>query len=151
MLKRLDSPYGVGRHRGVWWKFKVEPLHIDCVLVAAQPGHGRRAGLFTDYTFAVWNDGALVPIAKAYSGLTDEEIDELDRFVRQHATERFGPVRGVQPQLVFELAFDSIRASSRHKAGFALRFPRISRWRRDKPPAEADTLTTVKALITTPG
>ena len=140
MLKRLDSAYGVGRVRGPWWKWKIEPYTIDAVLVYAQAGHGRRASLYTDYTFAVWHDDELVPFAKAYSGLTDEEIRTVDAWVRAHTLERFGPVRRVEPVLVFELAFEAIQASSRHKSGVAVRFPRILRWRTDKRAAEADTL-----------
>ncbi|MFM1769594.1 MAG: hypothetical protein RJA22_2123 [Verrucomicrobiota bacterium] len=151
MLKRLDSAYGTGRVRGSWWKWKVAPFTCDAVLVAAQPGHGRRATLFTDYTFAVWRGGELVPVAKAYSGLTDEEIDAVDAFVRAHTTGRFGPVRSVEPGLVFELAFEGIAPSTRHKSGLALRFPRMARWRRDKQPAEADTVETLLALAEVPG
>ncbi|MBV9463140.1 MAG: ATP-dependent DNA ligase, partial [Verrucomicrobiae bacterium] len=147
MLKRRDSPYRVGRVRGDWWKWKVDPYQIDAVLINAQPGHGKRASLFTDYTFGVWDQGELVPVAKAYSGLTDAEIREVDRFVRQHTRDRFGPVRVVEPQLVFELHFAGLQASGRHKSGVAVRFPRIGRWRRDKKPDEADTLETVKALL----
>jgi DNA ligase-1 len=147
MLKRWSSPYLSGRRRGHWWKWKVDPLTIDAVLVYAQPGSGRRASLLTDLTFAVWDQGELHPVAKAYSGLSDEEILELDRWIRRHTTERFGPVRGVEPTLVFELAFDRVAASTRHKSGVAVRFPRIARWRRDKPAAEADTLEQVRALI----
>jgi DNA ligase-1 len=150
MLKRLDSPYGVGRRRGDWWKWKVVPFTVDAVLIYAQPGHGRRAGLFTDYTFGVWDDGALVPFAKAYSGLSDEEIREVDAFVRRHTVDRFGPVRTVTPALVFELAFEGIQRSTRHKSGIAVRFPRMSRWRRDKRPEDADTLETVRALLDAP-
>jgi len=146
MLKRRDAPYGVGRVRGPWWKWKIEPYTIDAVLVYAQAGHGRRASLYTDYTFAVWRDGELVPFAKAYSGLTDDEIRKVDAWVRAHTLERFGPVRRVEPVLVFELAFEAIQASSRHKSGIAVRFPRIQRWRVDKPAAEADTLETLAAL-----
>jgi ATP-dependent DNA ligase len=143
MLKRLDSAYGVGRVRGPWWKWKIEPYTIDAVLVYAQAGHGRRASLYTDYTFAVWRDSELVPFAKAYSGLTDEEIRKVDAWIRAHTLERFGPVRRVEPALVFELAFEAIQASGRHKSGIAVRFPRILRWRTDKPAAEADTLETL--------
>lgn len=143
MLKRRDSAYGVGRVRGPWWKWKVAPYTIDAVLVYAQAGHGRRAALYTDYTFALWRDGELVPFAKAYSGLTDAEIRAVDAWVRAHTLERFGPVRRVSPELVFELAFEAIQASPRHKSGIAVRFPRILRWRRDKPPGEADTLATL--------
>ncbi len=150
MLKRSSSAYQVGRRRGDWWKWKVDPYSIDAVLIYAQPGHGRRSGLFTDYTFGVWQDGELMPVAKAYSGLTDEEIRQVDRFVRANTVERFGPVRAVKPELVFELAFEGIQASSRHKSGIAVRFPRISRWRKDKTPREADTLETVQALLNGP-
>lgn len=147
MLKRLDSPYGTGRQRGTWWKWKVAPFVCDAVLVAAQPGHGRRATLFTDYTFAVWRNTELVPVAKAYSGLTNEEINVLDAYVRGHTTGRFGPVRSVTPELVFELAFEGIQESTRHKSGLALRFPRISRQRTDKKPADADTVETLRQLL----
>ncbi len=152
MLKRLTSPYRVGRRRGDWWKWKVEPYSIDAVLIYAQRGSGRRAGLYTDYTFALWNGdergaGELVPFAKAYSGLTDAEIAEVDRFVRANTEDRFGPVRAVRPELVMEIAFESIQASGRHKSGVAVRFPRILRWRRDKGIAEADTLAALRALI----
>ena len=147
MLKRRGSPYRQGRVRGDWFKWKVEPLTLDAVMLYAQRGHGRRASLYTDYTFGVWHEGELVPIAKAYSGLSDKEITEVDRWIRQHTTERFGPVRAVDPDLVFELAFDAVRHSPRHRSGLALRFPRIARWRRDKLAAEADTLVGVKALL----
>lgn len=147
MLKWRDSAYGTGRQRGAWWKWKVDPLTIDAVLVYAQAGSGRRANLFTDYTFAVWRDDELVPIAKAYSGLSDREITTLDRWIRQHTVERFGPVRQVQPEQVFELAFEGINPSSRHKSGLALRFPRIARWRTDKLAADADQLDQVRALL----
>lgn len=147
MLKRLEAAYGVGRRTGDWWKWKVSPLTVDAVLVNAQAGHGRRAGLFTDYTFAVWDGETLVPFAKAYSGLTDVEIREVDRFVRANTREKFGPVRTVKPELVFELAFEGIQESARHKSGIAVRFPRISRWRRDKPVAEADSLETVRQML----
>ncbi len=147
MLKLVSSPYGSGRPRGAWWKWKVTPFTCDAVLVAAQPGHGRRATLFTDYTFAVWENGELVPVAKAYSGLTDDEIDQVDAFVRENTTGRFGPLRTVRPELVFELAFEGIQQSGRHRSGLALRFPRIARWRHDKPPAEADHAETLRALL----
>jgi DNA ligase-1 len=147
MLKKKNSPYGVGRRRGDWWKWKVDPLTIDAVLIYAQSGHGRRSGLYTDYTFAVWNNGRLVPFAKAYSGLTDEEIRRVDRFIRRNTIERFGPVRSVKPQLVFEIAFEDIRLSTRHKSGVAVRFPRMARWRTDKTIEDADSLDTIKALI----
>jgi len=151
MLKRWDSPYRVGRPRGDWWKWKIDPYSIDAVLVYAQPGHGRRATLMTDLTFAVWSAGELVPVAKAYSGLTDEEIDELDRWIRQNTIQRFGPVRAVKPVHVFELHFEGIAESSRHKSGIAVRFPRISRWRTDKTPEQADTIQSLRALIKSAG
>jgi ATP-dependent DNA ligase len=147
MLKRRSSTYGVGRRRGDWWKWKVDPHSVDAVLMYAQPGSGRRAGLYTDYTFGVWDNGALVPFAKAYSGLTDEEIRRVDAFVRRNTLEKFGPVRTVRPELVFELAFEGIQRSTRHKSGIAVRFPRMARWRTDKRPDQADTLETVRALI----
>ena len=147
MLKRRVSPYGVGRKVGDWWKWKVTPLTVDAVLVYAQSGHGRRAGLYTDYTFAVWDGDSLVPFAKAYSGLTDAEIRDVDRYVRQNTLEKFGPVRTVKPGLVFELAFEGIQESTRHKSGIAVRFPRISRWRTDKQPRDADSLETIRAML----
>ena len=125
----------------------MQPFTVDAVMVYAQAGHGRRASLHTDYTFAVWRDGALVPIAKAYSGLTDVEIRELDGWIRRNTIEKFGPVRHVQPVHVFELAFEGIQLSPRHKSGIAVRFPRILRWRKDKPVAEADTLDTLHTLL----
>lgn len=152
MLKRRESPYRAGRRRGDWWKWKVDPFTVDAVLVYAQRGSGRRASLYTDYTFALWDEaGELVPFAKAYSGLTDAEIREVDAFVRRNTKEKFGPVRTVAPELVFELAFEGIQRSSRHKSGIAVRFPRIARWRRDKPAAEADTVETVRALLDAAG
>jgi DNA ligase-1 len=147
MLKRRDSAYGVGRRRGAWWKWKLAPHSIDAVMMYAQAGHGRRASLHTDYTFGVWNDGELVPFAKAYSGLTDEEIQKLDNWIRRNTLEKFGPVRAVKPEQVFELGFEGIQRSSRHKSGVAVRFPRMLRWRTDKPASEADTLATLKTLI----
>ncbi|MBW3546156.1 MAG: ATP-dependent DNA ligase [Bacteroidetes bacterium] len=148
MLKRKDSPYGAGRKRGDWWKWKIDPLTIDGVLIYAQKGSGRRADLYTDYTFAVWDDAQnLVPVAKAYSGLTDAEISRVDNFVKRHTKERFGPVRTVAPELVFEIAFEGIQKSSRHKSGVALRFPRILRWRHDKKPADANTLEDLQNLL----
>ncbi len=146
MLKRLQSPYRTGRHRGDWWKWKANPFSIDAVLIYAEPGHGRRAGLFTDYTFGVWHEGALVPVAKAYSGLTDAEIRRVDSFIRRNTLEKFGPVRSVKPELVFEIAFEGIQRSPRHKSGVAVRFPRILHLR-EKRPEEADTLETVLALL----
>ncbi|WP_396616581.1 ATP-dependent DNA ligase [Lysobacter soli] len=146
MLKRLDSPYRTGRRRGDWWKWKIDPLTIDAVLLYAQPGSGRRSTLFTDYTFGLWDGDALVPVAKAYSGLSDEEILTLDRWIRANTIERFGPVRAVTPQHVFELGFEAVNVSTRHKSGIAVRFPRILRWRHDKPAPEADRLGTLRAL-----
>jgi len=183
MLKHLDSAYGSGRRRGSWWKHKLEPMHLDAVLLYARPGRGRRATLYTDYTFGLWAadppvdpaaggpedpvgafgvalpaqgagtaapDRRLVSFASAYSGLSDAEIQELDHWIRRHTTERFGPVRAVVPELVFELAFEGVQRSPRHRGGVAVRFPRISRWRRDKPAAEADTLAAALALIPPP-
>ncbi|MCI0677301.1 MAG: ATP-dependent DNA ligase [Phycisphaerales bacterium] len=158
MLKRLSSTYGVGRKRGDWWKWKIDPYTVDAVLIYAQGGSGRRSGLFTDYTFGVWDrpdesqgnggDGReLVPVAKAYSGLTDDEIRQVDRFIRRNTIEKRGPVRIVKPELVFELAFEAIQPSNRHKAGLAIRFPRMNRWRTDKKPEDADTLETLQALL----
>jgi DNA ligase-1 len=147
MLKRFSSAYGVGRRRGDWWKWKVDPLSVDAVLIYAQPGSGKRAGLYTDYTFGVWEGDHLVPFAKAYSGLTDEEIRKVDAYVRRNTLEKFGPVRTVKPELVFELAFEGIQRSSRHKSGIAVRFPRMARWRTDKKAEEADTIETVRELL----
>ena len=147
MLKKLDSPYRTGRHRGDWWKWKIDPFTIDAVLLYAQKGTGKRANLFTDYTFAVWSGGELVPFAKAYSGLTDAEIRRVDNFVRRHTKESFGPVRSVEPKLVFELAFEAIQKSTRHKSGVAVRFPRILRWREDKTIKDADSLEMIHALL----
>ncbi len=147
MLKRLDSPYKVGRQKGDWWKWKVNPYTIDAVLIYAQRGSGKRASLYTDYTFGVWDKDALVPIAKAYSGLTDEEIRQVDLFIRENTIDKFGPVRTVRPHLVFELGFEGIQKSTRHKSGVAVRFPRMLRWRTDKPASEADSLDTLKELL----
>jgi DNA ligase 1 len=153
MLKRRDARYGVGRTKesGTWWKWKIDPMTIDAVLIYAQRGHGRRASLYTDYTFAVWSEEAggrrLMPFAKAYSGLSDEEIKEVDAIIRKTTIEKFGPVRSVTPTLVFELGFEGIARSPRHKSGIAVRFPRILRWRIDKPVDEADTLDNLNALL----
>ena len=147
MLKRVDAAYDVGRVRGTWWKWKVEPYTIDAVLIYAQKGHGKRSNLFSDYTFAVWKGDQLVPFAKAYSGLSNSELRRVDRFVRQNTTEAFGPVRSVQPELVMELAFEGLQASTRHKSGIATRFPRITRWRHDKGAKDANTLDDVLDLL----
>ena len=147
MMKKIDSTYEVGRRRGNWWKWKIDPLTVDAVMIYAQRGHGRRAGLYTDYTFAVREGDSLVPFTKAYSGLSDAEIRLVDRFVQRNTTDRFGPVRAVTPQLVFEIAFDGIQKSNRHKSGVAVRFPRIVRWRQDKTVADTDTIETLKALL----
>ena len=147
MLKQRNSPYRVGRHRGDWWKWKIDPLTIDCVLIYAQKGSGKRSNLFTDYTFAVWKGDDLVPFAKAYSGLTDVEIRKVDRFIRDNTVETFGPVRSVKPELVFELAFEAIQRSTRHRSGVAVRFPRISRWREDKSVQDADSLETIHRML----
>jgi DNA ligase-1 len=155
MLKARDAAYGVGRTKdsGVWWKWKIDPLSVDAVLIYAQRGHGRRASLYSDYTFAVWNappgtEGrALVPFAKAYSGLTDAEMARVDAILRKTTVESFGPVRSVRPTLVFELGFEGIARSARHKSGIAVRFPRMLRWREDKPVEEADSIDTLAALL----
>lgn len=147
MLKRQDSPYLTGRRRGYWWKYKRNPFSVDAVLVYAQRGHGRRSGWFTDLTFALWDGhGQLITFAKAYSGLTDAEMQELTRWVRAHAIEKVGPVVKVPPVWVFEIAFEGIQRSNRHKCGYAVRFPRILRWRKDKPASEADTIYTLERL-----
>ncbi|GAB2610668.1 ATP-dependent DNA ligase [Belliella aquatica] len=151
MLKKKTSSYEVGRKRGNWWKWKIEPLTIDGVVLYAQKGHGRRANLYSDYTLAVWEDEKLIPFAKAYSGLTDAEMKEVDQYVKKNTLERFGPVRTVKPGLVFEIAFEGIQESPRHKSGIALRFPRIQRWRKDKPIEEANTLNDLKALLSVYG
>ncbi len=147
MLKLKSGPYRVGRPRGEWWKWKIEPYTVDAVLIYAQRGSGKRASLYTDYTFGVWDGDKLVPFAKAYSGLTDEEIRRVDAFVRRNTLERFGPVRSVTPELVFELAFENIQASTRHKSGIAVRFPRIVRWREDLTIKDADSLETIRQMM----
>jgi DNA ligase-1 len=147
MLKEWQSPYGIGRQRGAWWKWKIDPYFFDGVLLYAAPGHGRRSNLYTDYTFGVWVDGMLVPVAKAYSGLTDAEIQRLDAWIRRNTKEKFGIVRSVEPTHVFELAYEGIAKSSRHKSGIALRFPRIARWRTDKSAREADTLESLRRVL----
>ncbi len=147
MLKRKSSVYQVGRKVGDWWKWKIEPLVIDAVMIYAQKGHGRRSNLYTDYTFAVKDGDKLVSFAKAYSGLTDKEFNEVDNFVKRNSIEKFGPVRTVKPELVFELAFEGIAASNRHKSGVAIRFPRISRWRKDKTADEINTIEDLKKML----
>jgi DNA ligase 1 len=149
MLKRRDAPYTGGRRAGLWYKWKRDPLTADCVVMYAQRGNGRRSSYYSDYTFGCWTEeGELLPVGKAYSGITDEELRWLDRFVRTHTLNRFGPVREVEKTLVLEVAFDSIHASTRHKSGLAMRFPRISRIRRDKPADEADHVATLERLVT---
>ena len=152
MLKRKDSPYIAGRRVGYWYKWKRDPLLIDCVLMYAQRGSGKRSSFFSDYTFGCWDgdpdQGAdLLPVGKAYSGFTDEELKKIDRHVRQNTINRFGPVRETEKTLVFEVAFDSVHQSKRHKSGLAMRFPRIHRIRWDKPAHEADRIAALKALI----
>ena len=147
MLKHKDSPYAVGRKKGTWWKWKSDPKTIDAVLTYAMRGHGRRTNLYTDYTFALWQGEELVTFAKAYSGLTDAELKQVDKFVKKNTTDRFGPVRQVKPELVFEIAFEGIAPSPRHKSGVAVRFPRILRWRHDKKIADANSLEDLKQLL----
>ncbi|HEY8937587.1 MAG TPA: ATP-dependent DNA ligase [Cyclobacteriaceae bacterium] len=147
MLKRKNGYYQTGRRKGDWWKWKLDPLSIDGVLIYAQKGHGRRAEYYTDYTFAVWDNENLVPFAKAYSGLTKDEIKEVDKFIRSNTTQKFGGVRNVKPYLVFEIGFEGINKSSRHKSGIAVRFPRILRWRKDKSVQEADTIENLQKLL----
>ncbi len=151
MLKRRDSPYLAGRKKGDWWKWKIDPLTVDAVMIYAQAGSGRRANLFTDFTFAVRNGNDLVPFTKAYSGLTDDEFRQITAWVRKNTLQRFGPVRQVPPEHVFEIAFEGIQASPRHKSGIALRFPRMLRWRHDKPAAEINTLDDLQDMLKTYG
>jgi DNA ligase-1 len=156
MVKERESMYGVGRTKasGTWWKWKVDPYAVDAVLVYAQRGHGRRASLYTDFTFAVWDEAngvrTLVPFAKAYSGLTDDEMRQVDAIVRKTTIEKFGPVRSVTPTLVFEIGFEGIQTSPRHKSGVAVRFPRMLRWRTEKQIDDADTLAMLKGFIDDP-
>jgi DNA ligase-1 len=151
MLKRADSAYVPGRVKGQWWKWKRDPLSVDAVLMYAQRGHGKRSSFYSDFTFGLWRgpegEQELVPVGKAYSGYTDEELTWIDRWIRNHTTGRFGPVREVEKLLVMEVAFDAAQYSTRHKSGVALRFPRIARIRRDKPASEADRLETLVATI----
>ncbi|HVK98076.1 MAG TPA: cisplatin damage response ATP-dependent DNA ligase, partial [Flavisolibacter sp.] len=147
MLKKKNSVYQAGRKRGDWWKWKIQPLTIDAVMIYAQKGAGRRSNLYTAYTFAVRDGDQLIPFTRAYSGLTDKEIAQVDYFVKRNSIEKFGPVRTVKPELVFEIAFEGIAASNRHKSGVALRFPRINRWRKDKPVDEINTLDDLKKML----
>lgn len=152
MLKRRDSQYVAGRKTGLWYKWKRDPLTADCVMLYAQRGSGKRSSFYSDYTFGCWTappeeGGELLPVGKAYSGFTDDELKMLDKFVRQNTLQRFGPVREVEKSLVLEVAFDSVHASKRHKSGLAMRFPRISRIRTDKPAEEADLIATLTAMI----
>jgi DNA ligase-1 len=147
MLKRRDSPYLAGRKKGDWWKWKIDPLTVDAVMIYAQAGSGRRANLFTDFTFAVKNGNDLVPFTKAYSGLTDAEFHQITTWVKRNTVQRFGPVRSVPAEHVFEIAFEGIQASPRHKSGIALRFPRMLRWRQDKPLDEINTLDDLKEML----
>ena len=154
MLKRWDSPYLPGRPKGYWFKWKRDPHLIDAVLLYAQRGHGKRSGLYSDFTFGVWREGALTPVGKAYFGFTDAELKQLDQFVRTHTVEAFGPVRRVRAEpevgLVLEIAFEGVQRSTRHKSGVALRFPRIHRIRWDKPPRDADMLEALEARLSPP-
>jgi DNA ligase-1 len=151
MLKRRDAAYLPGRPKGPWWKWKRDPMIVDAVLMYAQRGHGKRSSFYSDYTFGVWKNGELVPVGKAYFGFTDEELAQIDRFVRRNTVDRFGPVREIvhEPDqgLVLEVAFEGLQRSSRHKSGIAMRFPRISRLRWDKPPGEADRLETLEKML----
>lgn len=147
MLKRKGSSYQTGRKRGDWWKWKVDPYTIDAVLIYAKAGHGKRADLYSDMTFGIWRDNEIVPIAKAYSGLTDEQLSDLDDWIKSNTLERYGPVRDVQPEHVFEIAFSGLAPSNRHKSGISLRFPRIKRWRKDKSPEDANTLEDVQSIL----
>ena len=147
MLKRTASPYLAGRPKGPWFKWKRGALTLDCVLMYAQRGHGKRSSLYSDYTFGAWRGAELVPVGKAYSGFTDEELLLLDRWVKEHTLKRFGPVREVEPGLVLEIAFDSVHRSTRHKSGLAMRFPRVHRIRWDKPNGEADTVETLSGMM----
>lgn len=147
ILKRLESPYAIGRQRGAWWEWKADPLTVDAVLIYAERGQGTGAEPYSDFTFAVWRDGELVPLAKTRAGLTDEDIREIDRFVRQNTVEQFGPVRSVAPELVFELAFEGVQRSSRHKSGVVVRSPRVVRRRKDKRPEEADSIATIGVML----
>ena len=147
VIKNKNSKYLPGRKKGNWWKYKVDPMQLDGVLIYAKPGTGKRADLYTDYSFAIWEENKLVKFANAYSGLNNEEIKELDKWIRKNTLEKYGPVRSVKPELVFEISFDNIQISKRHKSGIALRFPRITRWRKDKNIKDADSLENAKSMI----
>ena len=147
MLKRGNSAYLPGRPKGPWFKWKRDPQLIDAVLMYAQRGHGKRSSFYSDFTFGVWREGEIVPVGKAYFGFTDEELQQLDKWVRDNSIERFGPVRAVKQELVLEVAFEGLQRSPRHKSGVAMRFPRISRIRWDKPAAEADVIETLEAML----
>ena len=147
VIKNKNSKYLPGRKKGNWWKYKVDPMQLDGVLIYAKPGSGKRADLYTDYSFAIWEENKLVKFANAYSGLNNEEIKELDKWIRKNTLEKYGPVRSVKPELVFEISFDNIQISKRHKSGIALRFPRITRWRKDKNIKDADSLENAKRMI----
>ncbi len=147
VIKNKNSKYLPGRKKGNWWKYKIDPMQLDGVLIYAKPGSGKRADLYTDYSFAIWENNKLVKFANAYSGLNNEEIRELDKWIRKNTLERYGPVRSVKPELVFEISFDNIQISKRHKSGIALRFPRITRWRKDKNIKDADSLENAKRMI----
>lgn len=148
MIKRNNSQYGVGRKKGDWWKWKLDPETIDAVMIYAQRGHGRRANFYTDFTFALKKEGELVPFAKAYSGLSNAEIEELNRWIKDHTRESFGPVRSVDAEQVFEIAFEGVSRSTRHKSGIAVRFPRIVRWRKDK---SVNDINSIEDLIKNTG
>ncbi|HRX74953.1 MAG TPA: cisplatin damage response ATP-dependent DNA ligase, partial [Hyphomonas sp.] len=147
MLKRWDSAYVAGRPAGLWYKWKRDPFLVDAVLLYAQRGHGKRSGFYSDFTFGVWKGDTLTPVGKAYFGFTDDELKELDKFVRENTIERFGPVRSVAPEIVLEVAFEGLQRSPRHKSGIAMRFPRINRIRWDKPASEADRIDTLEAML----
>ena len=147
VIKNKKSIYTLGRKKGLWWKYKVDPMQLDAVLIYAKGGSGIRAGLYTDYSFALWKDGELIKFASAYSGLNNTEIKELDRWIRQNTIDRFGPVRSVRPEMVFEISFENIQISKRHKSGIAVRFPRITKWRKDKLIKDADTLENAQKLM----
>jgi DNA ligase-1 len=147
IIKNKDSIYTAGRKKGVWWKYKVDPMQLDAVLIYAKGGSGRRAGLYTDYSFALWKDNELIKFASAYSGLTNIEIKELDKWIRNNTIEKFGPVRSLKPEMVFEISFEKIQISKRHKSGIAVRFPRITKWRKDKKINDADSLDNAYKLM----